>query len=103
MMHLLTGFFNNSIVTILLLLLIFAGIALIANYLRKWLWPATTKAIKVDPKVAVKEELARVLVPLDEPLKPVGSISATKPNSTRGKNTTTVSRKNAASKKRRSS
>jgi hypothetical protein len=95
-----TGFFNNSIVTILLLLLIFAGVALIANYLRKWLWPATTKPEKVDPKVAVKEELARVLVPLDEPLKPVEG-SQTKPVKTTTK--AKPKSKNAPSKKRQSS
>jgi hypothetical protein len=95
-----TGFFDNSIVTILLLLLIFAGVALIANYLRKWLWPTTTKSEKIDPKIAVKEELARVLVPLDEPLIPVDQIK-TKPVTT----TTTPKpkSKNAPSKKRQSS
>ncbi len=63
-----TGFLNSGIVTIILLLIIFSVIALIASWLRKLIWPSTTENTKVDPKKAVKEELDRVLVPLQEPL-----------------------------------
>jgi hypothetical protein len=65
-----TGFFNNGIVTILLLLIIFASIALLASWIRKILLPETKDSLKVDPKKAVKEELDRVLVPLENPLTP---------------------------------
>jgi hypothetical protein len=65
-----TGFFNNGIVTILLLLIIFASIALLASWIRKILLPETKDTLKVDPKKAVKEELDRVLVPLENPLTP---------------------------------
>ncbi len=64
----LTEFFNSGIVTIILLLIIFSVIALIASWLRKLIWPSTTEESKVDPKKAVKEELERVLVPLEQPL-----------------------------------
>lgn len=64
----LTGFFNNGIVTIILLLIIFSVIALIASWLRKLIWPSTSEDLNVDPKKAVKEELDRVLVPLEAPL-----------------------------------
>ena len=65
-----TGFFNNGIVTILLLLIIFASIALLASWIRKILLPETKDSLKVDKKKAVKEELERVLVPLETPLTP---------------------------------
>jgi biopolymer transport protein ExbD len=44
-----TGFFNNGIVTILLLLIIFASIALLASWIRKILLPETKDTLKVDP------------------------------------------------------
>ena len=75
MINFYTGFFNNGIVTILLLLIIFASIALLASWIRKILLPETKDSLKVDPKKAVKEELDRVLVPLEKPLTP-----NTKPN-----------------------
>ena len=64
----LSGFFNSGIVTIILLLIIFSVTALIASWLRKLIWPSTSEDAKIDPKKAVKEELDRVLVPLEEPL-----------------------------------
>lgn len=67
MINTLTGFFNNGIVTIILLLIIFSLIALLASWLRKLLMPSKDEG-KVDPKRAVKEELDRVLVPLETPL-----------------------------------
>jgi hypothetical protein len=70
MINFYTGFFNNGIVTILLLLIIFASIALLASWIRKILLPETKDSLKVDPKKAVKEELDRVLVPLESPLTP---------------------------------
>jgi activator of HSP90 ATPase len=65
-----TGFFNDGIVTILLLLIIFSSIALLASWIRKILLPESKDILKVDPKKAVKEELERVLVPLENPLTP---------------------------------
>lgn len=70
MSNLYTGFFNNGIVTILLLLIIFASVALLASWIRKILLPESKESLKVDPKKAVKEELDRVLVPLETPLTP---------------------------------
>jgi hypothetical protein len=70
MSNLYTGFFNNGIVTILLLLIIFASVALLASWIRKILLPEAKESLKVDPKKAVKEELDRVLVPLENPLNP---------------------------------
>jgi hypothetical protein len=74
-----TGFFNNGIVTILLLLIIFASIALLASWIRKILLPETKEDLKVDPKKAVKEELDRVLVPLEKPLAPKTKSSKIEP------------------------
>jgi hypothetical protein len=70
MTNLYTGFFNNGIVTILLLLIIFALIALLASWIKRMLFPEAKDNLKVDPKKAVKEELDRVLVPLETPLTP---------------------------------
>lgn len=89
-----TGFFNNGIVTILLLLIIFASIALLASWIRKILLPETKDSLKVDPKKAVKEELDRVLVPLENPLTP-----KTKPN----KSEPVKAKKSSSSKPKKSS
>lgn len=98
-----TGFFNNGIVTILLLLIIFASIALLASWIRKILLPETKDTLKVDPKKAVKEELDRVLVPLENPLTPktkTGTIELVKAKKSSPSNTKKQSTKNAT--KRRS-
>ena len=79
MINLYTGFFNNGIVTILLLLIIFASVALLASWIRKILLPETKESLKVDPKKAVREELDRVLVPLETPLSPEKKLSKTDP------------------------
>ena len=79
MINFYTGFFNNGIVTILLLLIIFASIALLASWIRKILLPETKDSLKVDPKKAVKEELDRVLVPLENPLTPKTKSSKIEP------------------------
>ncbi len=79
MTNLYTGFFNNGIVTILLLLIIFALIALLASWIRKILLPETKESLKVDPKKAVKEELERVLVPLENPLTPTSKPNRAEP------------------------
>ena len=98
----LTGFFNSGIVTIILLLIIFSVIALIASWLRKIIWPTTSEDVKVDPKRAVKEELERVLVPLESPLtqaktsKKVTKELINNKRNTRGK-------KNASNRKKSSS
>lgn len=100
--HVLTGFFNSGIVTIILLLIIFSVIALIASWLRKLIWPSHTEDMKFDPKQAVKEELDRVLVPLETPLtesknttKATVEVSKTKKKTTGKKHATT--RKKSAS------
>jgi hypothetical protein len=98
-----TGFFNNGIVTILLLLIIFASIALLASWIRKILLPETKDTLKVDPKKAVKEELDRVLVPLENPLTPktkTGTIELVKAKKSSPSKTKNQSTKNAT--KRRS-
>jgi biopolymer transport protein ExbD len=77
MIKVMTGFFNNGIVTILLLLIIFASVALIASWIRKILLPESKDNQQVDAKKAVKEELDRVLVPLEKPLTPKDSPSKT--------------------------
>ena len=98
-----TGFFNNGIVTILLLLIIFASVALLASWIRKILLPETKDTLKVDPKKAVKEELDRVLVPLENPLTPktkTGTIELVKVKKSAPSKPTKPSTKNAT--KRRS-
>jgi len=98
-----TEFFNNSIVTILLLLIIFASIALLASWIRKILLPETKDTLKVDTKKAVKEELDRVLVPLENPLTPktkTGTIERVKTKKSSPSKTKKQSTKNAT--KRRS-
>ena len=98
----LTGFFNSGIVTIILLLIIFSVIALIASWLRKLIWPATSDEGKVDLKKAVKEELDRVLVPLETPLtqaKPAKKVTteiSKMKQSTRGKKHATKRKKSAS-------
>jgi hypothetical protein len=79
MSNLYTGFFNNGIVTILLLLIIFASVALLASWIRKILLPEAKESLKVDPKKAVKEELDRVLVPLENPLNPKAKPTTSEP------------------------
>jgi hypothetical protein len=79
MSNVFSGFFNNGIVTILLLLIIFASVALLASWIRKILLPETKESLHVDPKKAVKEELDRVLVPLETPLTPEKKPSKTEP------------------------
>lgn len=103
MSNLYTGFFNNGIVTILLLLIIFASIALLASWIRKILLPETKESLKVDPKKAVKEELDRVLVPLENPLTPKTNPNPSKPVKAKKSSTSAIkkpSTKNAS--KRRS-
>lgn len=96
-----TGFFNNGIVTIILLLIIFSIIALIASWLRKLIWPSTIEDAKVDPKKAVKEELDRVLVPLAEPL--TENKNPTKKTKSTTTKTKSVGKKNASNRKKSSS
>jgi uncharacterized membrane protein YhiD involved in acid resistance len=93
MINSLTGFFNNGIVTIILLLIIFSLIALLASWLRKLLMPSKDEG-KVDPKRAVKEELDRVLVPLETPLTPSKKVKNTSSETTRK---TTSSKKTSKS------
>ena len=59
----------NGAFDILLLLAIFGAVGLLAYYIRKTFYPAPWDNKKVDTKTASKEELERVLVPLDQPLK----------------------------------
>ncbi len=59
----------NGAFDILLLLAIFGAVGFVAYYIRKTFYPAPWDNKKVDPKTAAKEELERVLVPLDQPLK----------------------------------
>jgi hypothetical protein len=56
--------------TIVILLLIFGGVALLTYVIRKKFWPFPWENKTVDPQQAVKEELERVLVPIEEPLQP---------------------------------
>ena len=103
MTNLYTGFFNNGIVTILLLLIIFALIALLASWIKRMLFPEAKDNLKVDPKKAVKEELDRVLVPLETPLTP--TIKPTSPEPLKTKKASTSMPKKSTTKnatKRRS-
>jgi hypothetical protein len=103
MTNLYTGFFNNGIVTILLLLIIFALIALLASWIKRMLFPEAKDNLKVDPKKAVKEELDRVLVPLETPLTP--TIKPTSPEPLKTKKASTSIPKKSTTKnatKRRS-
>jgi hypothetical protein len=100
----LTSFFNNGIIQVLLLLLIFAFVALLANFIRKLIWPQANEDTKVDPKKAVREELDRVLVPLEEPLK-LKEDERNQPTKTGGKKSpsTQTKKPNANRRKRKSS
>jgi hypothetical protein len=53
---------------IILLLGIFGAVGFVAYFIRKTFYPAPWDNKKVDPKTAAKEELERVLVPLEKPL-----------------------------------
>lgn len=53
---------------IILLLLIFGAVGFVAYFIRKTFYPAPWESKKVDPKTAAKEELDRILVPLETPL-----------------------------------
>lgn len=101
MINILSGFFNNGIIQVLLLLLIFAGVALLANFIRKLLWPQSLDAEKIDPKKAVKEELDRVLVPLETPLTPKEK-TASAPKAKKPSTTTSKKKANAKRAKRAS-
>jgi cell shape-determining protein MreC len=79
MINLYTSFIENPFVTIFLLLAIFAFVALLANWIRKFIWPDQINDKAVDPKKAVQEELDRVLVPIKEPLsEKVNQVSSSK-------------------------
>ncbi|MEN9819954.1 MAG: hypothetical protein RL379_732 [Bacillota bacterium] len=97
----LTGFFNSGIVTIILLLIIFSAVALIASWLRKLIWPSTTEDLKIDPKKAVKEELDRVLVPIEQPITMESSKVVTKDAKPTKK--TSSGKKHATNRKKTSS
>ncbi len=65
---------------IILLLLIFGAVGFVAYFIRKTFYPAPWDNKKVDPKTAAKEELERVLVPLEKPLETLnGEEDVTKP------------------------
>jgi len=68
-----SNFIDNPFVTIFLLLAIFAFVALLANWIRKLIWPNQLDDKAIDPKKAVQEELDRVLVPLKQPLPEKGN------------------------------
>ena len=53
---------------IIFLLLIFGAVGFVAYFIRKTFYPAPWDSKKVDPKTAAKEELERILVPLETPL-----------------------------------
>lgn len=106
MINFYTGFFNNGIVTILLLLIIFASIALLASWIRKILLPESKDSLKVDPKKAVKEELDRVLVPLETPLTPQTKPSKAQPDKVKKSSTSMVKKsatKNASKRRSKAS
>jgi cytoskeletal protein RodZ len=53
---------------IIFLLLIFGAVGFVAYFIRKTFYPSPWDSKKVDPKTAAKEELERILVPLETPL-----------------------------------
>jgi hypothetical protein len=102
MTNLYTGFFNNGIVTILLLLIIFALIALLASWIKKILFPEAKDNLKIDPKKAVKEELDRVLVPLEKPLTPKTKPNESEPVKAKKSSTSTIKKPSTSTIKKSS-
>jgi hypothetical protein len=89
-MNLYTAILENPIIQILFLLAIFTFVGVIAYWIRRKFWKLPWENNKVDPSKALKEELDRVLVPLDEPLQPVkqdkhDSVAPTKTKKNNGK------------------
>jgi uncharacterized membrane protein YhiD involved in acid resistance len=102
MTNLYTGFFNNGIVTIFLLLIIFALIALLASWIKKILFPEAKDNLKIDPKKAVKEELDRVLVPLEKPLTPKTKSNESEPVKAKKSSTSTIKKPSTSTIKKSS-
>ena len=86
---------------ILLLLAIFGAVGFVAYYIRKTFYPAPWESKKVDPKTAAKEELERILVPLDKPLEASGDEKVAKPRTK--KSTPSSVKKRSSNGKRKSS
>ena len=58
---------DNSIVAVIVILAIFGGIALIAFLLRQYIPMFQSKDEKVDEETAVREEIERIIVKVDDP------------------------------------
>lgn len=89
---------------IILLLAIFGAVGFVAYYIRKTFYPAPWESKRVDPKTAAKEELERILVPLDQPLTASKEEEASKPTPQKTKKLTpsTVKKRNANGKRQSS-
>jgi hypothetical protein len=64
----LTSILDSGIFQVLSILLLFTGVGFVAYLIRKYWYHLPWEDKKVDPKQALKEEIERVLVPLEEPL-----------------------------------
>jgi hypothetical protein len=63
-----SSIFDNGMFQVLTILALFTGVGLIAYLIRKYFYHLPWEDKKVDPSVALKEEIDRVLVPIEEPL-----------------------------------
>ena len=63
-----SSIFDNGMFQVLTILALFTGVGLVAYLIRKYFYHLPWEDKKVDPSVALKEEIDRVLVPIEEPL-----------------------------------
>jgi hypothetical protein len=63
-----SSIFDNGMFQVLTILAIFTGVGFIAYVIRKYFYRLPWEDKKVDPNIALKEEIERVLVPIEEPL-----------------------------------
>jgi hypothetical protein len=71
---------ENPIIQILFLLVIFTFVGVIAYWIRRKFWKLPWENKQVDPSKALKEELERILVPIEEPLRPVNQEKTLSPS-----------------------
>jgi hypothetical protein len=63
-----SSIFDNGMFQVLTILALFTGVGLVAYLIRKYFYHLPWEDKKVDPSIALKEEIDRVLVPIEEPL-----------------------------------
>lgn len=94
-----SSIFDNGMFQVLTILALFTGVGFVAYLIRKYFYHLPWEDKKVDPSVALKEEIERVLVPIDEPLIEKQKDSSTPPPSV---STAVAPKKDASSKKPKS-